>query len=72
MDESPKQLISETRKSIPMAPGFDKKYDYEYARCGTCNVFMVNEPLAGKRHVKITDRKTKNDWAILVREVSDE
>jgi len=66
MDESPKQLISET------APGFDKKYDYEYARCGTCNVFMVNEPLAGKRHVKITNRKTKNDWAILVREVSDE
>lgn len=72
MDESPKQLISETRAPIPMTPGYDKKYDYEYARCGTCNVFMVNEPLTGKRHVKITDRKTKNDWATLVREISDE
>ena len=72
MDESPKQLISETRKSIPMSPGFEKKCDYEYARCGICNVFMVNEPLAGKRHVKLTDRKTKNDWAILVREIADD
>ncbi len=72
MDESPKQLISETRTPIAMTPGRDKKYDYEYARCGTCNVFMVNEPLAGKRHVKITDRKTKKDWAMLVREVSDQ
>ena len=72
MDESPKQLISETRQSIPMSPGFEKKCDYEYARCGICNVFMVNEPLAGKRHVKLTDRKTKIDWAILVREIADD
>jgi len=72
MDESPKQLISETREPLPISPGFDKKCDYEYARCGVCNIFMVNEPLAGKRFVKITDRKTKKDWAELVREIADD
>jgi len=72
MDESPKQLISETRQSIPMSPGFEKKCDYEYARCGICNVFMVNEPLAGKRYVRVTDQKTKKDWANLVREIADD
>jgi len=72
MDESPKQLIRETKVPLPMAPGFEKKCDYEYARCGVCNVFMINEPLAGKRFVKVTDRKTKNDWAELVREIADD
>ncbi len=71
MDESPKQLIKETRQPIQMIRGYVKKSDYEYARCGVCNVFMVNEPLAGKRYVKVTDQKTKNDWAILVREIAD-
>ena len=71
MDESPKQLIKETRQPISMSPGLEKKYDYEYTRCGVCNVFMVNEPLAGKRYVKVTDQKTKNDWAILIREIAD-
>lgn len=71
MDESPKQLIKETRQPVPMSPGFEKKYDYEYSRCGVCNVFMVNEPLAGKRYVKVTDQKTKIDWAILIREIAD-
>jgi len=71
MDESPKQLIKETRQPVPMSPGFEKKYDYEYIRCGVCNIFMVNEPLAGKRYVKVTDQKTKNDWAILIREIAD-
>ena len=72
MDESPKQLISETRQSIPMSPGFEKKCDYKYARCGICNVFMVNEQLAGKRYVRVTDQKTKKDWANLVREIADD
>jgi len=72
MDESPKQLISETKVPLPISPGFEKKCDYEYARCGVCNVFMINEPLAGKRFVKVTDRKTKNDWAELVREIADD
>jgi hypothetical protein len=72
MDESPKQLIRETRVPIRMRPGREARYDYEYERCGVCNLFMVNEPLLGKRYVKVTNRKTKQDWAELVREVADE
>lgn len=72
MDESPKQLIGQTRIAIPMKQGQEKRIDYEYVRKGTCNIFMVNEPLAGKRHVKITKRKTKLDWAELIREIADE
>lgn len=72
MDESPKQLIGETRIGSPMKRGQEKREDYEYVRKGTCNIFMVNEPLAGKRHVKITERKTKHDWAILVKEIADD
>jgi hypothetical protein len=72
MDESPKQLIKETRQSIPMKPGADKKIDYEYARCGMCNIFMANEPLKGKRFVKITETKTKKDWALFIKSISDD
>lgn len=72
MDESPKQLIGETRAGTPMGQGKEKRIDYEYARKGTCNIFMVNEPLNGKRRVKITERKTKVDWAILLKEIVDE
>lgn len=64
MDESPKQLIKETRVPIARKPGYDAKEDYEYERCGVANIFMVNEPLTGKRYVKVTDRKTKKDWGI--------
>jgi len=63
MDESPKQLIAETKVPIPASPGQSAKYDYEYERFGVCNIFMACEPLAGKRMVKITERKTKKDWA---------
>jgi len=72
MDESPKQLIGETRVPVKMQRGRAARYDYEYERCGVCNIFMVNEPLMGKRHVKITNRKTKRDWAELIREIADE
>jgi hypothetical protein len=71
MDESPKQLIAEIKTPIPPAPGVPAKYDYEYKRCGICNIFMASEPLAGKRLVKITERKTKNDWALFVAEISE-
>lgn len=70
MDESPRQLIKETRIPIKMKPGSEGKFDYEYERCGTCNIFMVCEPLAGKRNVKITNRKTKKDWALFIKEIS--
>jgi len=72
MDESPKQLIAETRVSIPVSPGQSAKYDYEYRRCGVCNIFLACEPFAGKRMVKITERKTKRDWAYFLEEIADQ
>lgn len=71
MDESPKQLIRESRINIPMGKGREKRVDYEYERCGICNIFMASEPLCGKRIVKITERKTKRDWAEFIRELAD-
>jgi len=71
MDESPKQLIGETKIPIEMIPGQEKKEDYEYKLNGMCNIFMANEPLAGKRYTKVTATKTKKDWAIFIKEVID-
>ena len=70
MDESPRQLIDEVKTPIPGAPGRPVRYDYEYKRHGICNVFMANEPLAGKRMVKVTERKTKRDWALFIAEIA--
>jgi len=70
MDESPKQLIAETKIPIAASPGHVAKHDYEYKRCGVCNIFMASEPLAGKRIVKITERKTKNDWAYFLEDIA--
>ena len=71
MDESPRQLIVETRIPIPASPGNLSKYDYEYRRCGTCNIFLACEPLAGKRMVKITERRTKQDWAYFLEDIAE-
>ena len=70
MDESPKQLIGETKTPIAASPGQVAKYDYEYKRHGVCNVFMACEPLAGKRLVKTTERKTKIDWAYFIEDIA--
>lgn len=70
MDESPKQLIAETKTPISASPGHPVKYDYEYKRCGVCNIFMACEPLAGKRMVKITERKTKQDWSFFLEDIA--
>lgn len=72
MDESPKQLIKETRTPIPMKKGSERKEDYEYERCGVANIFMANEPLAGKRYVQITVKKRKMEWAIFIKKIADE
>jgi len=72
MDESPKQLIRETRIAIPMKPGQPAREDYEYERCGVINVFLASEPLMGKRFIEITERKTKADWANFIRKIADE
>jgi hypothetical protein len=71
MDESPKQLISETRIPIQASPGKPKRHDYEYKRCGVCNIFMAFEALTGKRHVEITERRTKKDWALFLEDLAE-
>ena len=71
MDESPKQLIKEIRKPIQASPGQPTRHDYEYERCGVCNIFMANEPLAGKRLVQITEKKTKTQWAHFIAEIAE-
>jgi len=63
MDESPRQLIRETRVPVPARRGAPARHDYEYERCGVCNVFMAVEPLAGQRLVHVTECKTRTDWA---------
>lgn len=67
MDEASKQLIGEVRKPLPARPGQVAKYDSEYRRLGTANIFMAVEPLAGQRTVRVTDRRTRIDWAQFIR-----
>lgn len=70
MDESPRQLIDEVKRPVPARPGQPARHDYEYRRCGTCNLFMANEPLAGKRMVEISESRTKVDWALFVEKIA--
>lgn len=69
MDEQPVQLLGESRKPIAMQPGQPAKQDYEYVREGTCSIFVFTEPLAGWRHVVASKRRTKQDWALQIREL---
>ena len=71
MDETNKQLIEETRVPLPPQPGQPERYDYEYERHGSANLFMFVEPLGAWRRVAVTDRRTKVDWAWQVRELLD-
>jgi transposase len=71
MDETSRQLVKETRRAIPAKAGRPARYDYEYDRNGVCNLFMFFEPLGGKRHVSLTDRRTKVDWAMQIKELLD-
>lgn len=70
-DESPVQLISETRTPIAAAPGQPAREDHEYRREGTCNLFMHVEPLRGWRHVDVTERRTAADFASQMRDLVD-
>ena len=72
MDESPKQLIEEAQPSLAMKPGQEARVDYEYIRNGVVNIFMANEPLKGKRFVKVTEYKTRKEWAMFIKEIADE
>ena len=70
-DERPQQLIAQTRLALPMCPGQVERYDYEYQRNGVCNLFIFFAPLEGWRHIKVTARRTKQDWAECMRELVD-
>lgn len=72
LDETSKQLIGEVRTPVPAAPGQVSHYDNEYVRNGVANLFMICEPLAGQRDVQVTDRRTKKDYALCLRKISDE
>jgi hypothetical protein len=71
LDETSRQLLAEVAPPLPPAPGRPARQDYEYARAGVCNLFLVCEPLAGRRHVTVSDRRTRIDWAACVRELVD-
>lgn len=70
-DERPVQLIRETRQPLPAEPGRPERYDYEYRREGTANLFGFFQPLAGWRHLKVTQRRTKADFAQCLKELVD-
>jgi len=67
MDECSKQLIAEIRDPLPPRPGDVAKYDSEYERRGTANLFMAVEPLAGQRTVQVPDQRKRTDWALFIR-----
>jgi transposase len=71
-DETSKQLIGETRQPLPARPGQVARYDYEYQRNGTRNIFLVCEPHAGWRHVEVTAQRTMHDFAEQMKWLVDE
>jgi DDE superfamily endonuclease len=71
LDETSKQLVSETRTPIAMKPGQPQRADYEYERGGTANLFMLFAPLEGFRHIEVTDRRTAIDYAKILKDLSD-
>ena len=72
LDETSKQQVKETRLGRPPRPGAAGFYDYEYERNGVSNLFMLFAPLEGWRRVEVTDRRTKVDWARVVKQLVDE
>jgi hypothetical protein len=69
VDEKSKQLLANSRDSLPARPGSPEKYDYEYKRKGTCNLFVAIVPKAGKRIIKVTDKRKKADFAKFVEQL---
>lgn len=70
-DEKPKQLLKDSRRPMPMTPGSPERYDYEYIRQGKANIFVAVEPKAGKRTIKVTDRRGKKDFAQFIKHLAD-
>jgi hypothetical protein len=71
LDETSKQLLAETRVPVPMKPRRPARFDYEYERNGTANLFMLFAPLEGWRRVKVTDRHTAVDYAHVLKDLAD-
>lgn len=71
LDELPIQLLADTRDPLPARPGTPAREDYEYERRGTANLFLWCEPLAGKRQVTVTERRTMEDWAQCIKDLVD-
>jgi len=71
LDEASKQLVGEVAIPVPAEPGRPARIDYEYERKGTCNLFMMCEPVRGWRHVRVTERRTRRDWAECIKELVD-
>jgi len=71
MDETNKQLLADLLEPLQVQPGQPQRVDYEYERQGVVDLFMFFEPLGGKRYVKVTDQRTRKDWAIAMQELSD-
>jgi DDE superfamily endonuclease len=71
IDETFKQLIGETRTPLPLGPGMVERYDHEYVRHGTTSLFLACEPLAGWRHVAVTEHRRRGDWAGFIRSLLD-
>jgi hypothetical protein len=72
IDEASKQLVGEVTQPLPAAPGQPERFDYEYVREGTANLFMVFAPLLGWRHVAVTERRTAKDFAEVLRWLAEE
>ena len=71
-DEASKELRGEVAEPVPPSPGAPAKHDYEYTRHGTANLFVIVEPLAGRRHVTVTDRRAIPDFAAQMKYLCDE
>ena len=71
LDETCKQLIGETQRPLPVAPGCPARYHHEYVRNGVANVFMMLEPFTGRSHIRVSERRTMRDWAHTVRDLVD-
>jgi transposase len=71
LDERPVQLLNDVLPPLPAQPGYKRRFDYEYHREGTCNLFVIFQPLQGWRHVKVTPTRTKLDFAHCLRDLVD-